>query len=215
MKDNNIKTRKELETKARGAYYAALKFGIINDLFGERVAYNKKWTEESIRQFVKDNDIKTRNELVTKAKGAYKVAIQLGILDDLFGEKELKWTEENIRQFVKDNNIKTRKELETKASGAYAAAIRLGILDDLFGERVAHNKKWTEESIRQFVKDNNIKTRKELDAKARGAYDTAKRLGILDDLFGEKTQWTKEKCAELAAKCKYRSDFIRQYSAAY
>ena len=65
------------------------------------------------------------------------------------------------------------------------------------------------------MKDNNIKTRKELQTKAKGAYLAVWKLGILDDLFGEKTQWTKEKCAELAAKCKYRSDFRRQYPSAY
>ena len=184
VKDNNIKTRYELQTKAVGAYVAALKFGLLNDLFGEK---ELKWTEESIRQFVKDNNIKTRKELVTKAPGgAYDAARRLGILNDLFGEKT-QWTEENIRQFVKDNNIKTRSELQTKAKSAYDVALKFGLLDDLFGENKAKERNyWTEESIKQFVKDNNIKTRSELEAKACGAYATARRLGILDDLFGEK-----------------------------
>ena len=85
---------------------------------------------------MKDNNIKTRNELKTKAGGAYNTASQLGILNDLFGEKELKWTEESIRQFVKDNNIKTRSELKAKASSGYDVAKRLSILDDLFGEKI-------------------------------------------------------------------------------
>ncbi len=184
INDNDIKTRKELQTKASGAYQVANKLGILNDLFGENT---NKWTEESIIQFVKDNNIKTRKELETKASGAYQVANKLGILDDLFGESKRKeknyWTEESIRQFVEDNNIKTRKELLTKVRGAYNAAQKLGILNDLFGERVAHNKKWTEESIRQFVKDNNIKTRKGLETKAIGAYKAARQLSILDKLF--------------------------------
>ena len=179
MKDNNIKTRRELATKAGGAYAVAIQLGLLDDLFGEKT----QWTEESIRQFMKDNNIKTRSELATKAFGAYTAARRLGILNDLFGEKELKWTEESLRQFVKDNNIKTRSELQTKAKSAYAAALKFGLLDDLFGERVAHNKKWTKESIRQFVKDNNIKTRSEFKTKAKGAYGAARQLGILDKLF--------------------------------
>ena len=180
MKDNNIKTRNELATKAKGAYGAARRLGILDDLFGEKT----QWSEESIRQFVKDNNIKTRKELAIKVGSAYNVARQLGILDDLFGENKTKplnyWTEETIRQFVKDNNIKTRKELETKSSSAYSAAWKLGILNDLFGEK---ELKWTEDSIKQFVKDNNIKTRKELATKAMSAYNAARRLSILDKLF--------------------------------
>ena len=83
----------------------------------------------------------------------------------------------------------------------------------LFGEK---ELKWTEDSIRQFVKDNGIKSRNDLWINAAGAYEAARQLGLLNDLFGEKElKWTKENCAELAAKCKYRSDFKRQYPAAY
>ena len=182
IKDNNIKTRKELQTKASGAYMAVRQFGLLNDLFGELLKHN--WTEESIRQFVKDNNIKTRSELATKARSVYDTASQFGLLNDLFGEKT-QWTEDSIRQFVKDNNIKTRGELQTKAIGAYYAARQFGLLYDLFGERVAiaHNKKWTEESIKKFVKDNNIKTRSELATKVGSVYKAARQLNILDKLF--------------------------------
>ena len=62
-------------------------------------------------------------------------------------------------------------------------------MDDLFGEnKTKPSNYWTEESIKQFVKDNNIKKRSELEAKAKGAYRAARQLGILNDLFGEKTQ---------------------------
>ena len=215
VKDNNIKTRKELATKSGSAYDAALKLGLLDDLFGEK---ELKWTEESIKQFVKDNNIKTRSELQTKAKSAYAVALKFGLLDDLFGEKT-QWTEESIRQFVKDNDIKTRNELRIKASSAYDAARRLGILNDLFGEK---ELKWTEKTIRQFVKDNDIKTRSELQTKSMCAYDTARRLGILNDLFGEnKTKpsnyWTEESIRQFVKdnNIKTRSELLTKARGAY
>ena len=185
IEDNDIKTRTGLQAKSGGAYAAARRLDILDDLF-KKYAQNVqsiKWTEETIRQFVEDNDIKTRSELDAKAKGVYGAARRLGILDDLFGEKT-QWTEESVRQYVKDNNIKTRKELATKASGAYKVANKLGVLDNLFGEEKYTQKiKWTEESIRQFVEDNNIKTRSELQAKSAGAYGAARKLGIIAKLF--------------------------------
>ena len=152
---------------------------------------NEYWTEDEIRKYIEDNDIKTRTGLWAKSGGAYVAARRLGILDDFFkkyaqSDQSVKWTEESIRQFVKDNNIKTRKELATKAGGAYNLANKLGILDDLFGEEKYTQKiKWTEESVRQYVKDNNIKTRSELQAKSAGAYGAARKLGIIAKLFPE------------------------------
>ena len=188
IEDNDIKTRTGLWAKSGGAYVAARRLGILDDFFKKYAQSDQsvKWTEESIRQFVKDNNIKTRSELDAKAKGVYGAARRLGILDDLFGKREIKWTEESIRQFVKDNNIKTRKELATKSGGAYNIANKLGILDDLFGEeKYTQRTKWTEESIRQFVEDNDIKTRSELQAKSAGAYGAARKLGIIAKLFPE------------------------------
>lgn len=82
-------------------------------------------------------------------------------------------------------------------------------------------KVWTEEKIRKLVKDYNIKTRQELryfhkdDLNGFGAHAAAKRFGILDDLFGKVHYWTKEECAKLAAKCKFRSEFSAKYNNAY
>ena len=166
-------------------------------MFGEK---ELKWTEESIKQFVKDNNIKTRKELAIKASGAYNVARQCGLLDDLFGEKT-QWTEESIKQFVKDNNIKTRKELAIKAGGAYNVARQLGILDNFFKKytQSVQSTKWTEENIRQYVKDNNIKTRSELYYSSASAYNAANDLNILYDLFGEKKHkdWSEEDIKEI------------------
>lgn len=76
---------------------------------------------------------------------------------------------------------------------------------------------WSRERIRQFVTDNNISSRKELERLARGAYNAAHRFGMLYDLFGEKLHksWTMEKCAELARKCRFRSEFAAKYYNAY
>jgi hypothetical protein len=72
----------------------------------------------------------------------------------------------------------------------------LGILDELFGDCL-HPEPWTEESIRQYVIDNNITSRGELEKVSPKGYKKAREIGILDELFGEPLckSRTKEECA--------------------
>lgn len=70
--------------------------------------------------------------------------------------------------------------------GAYNAALQIdGLLYELFGEK--KYKEWTEENIRNYIKEHpEITSRSELRDKQKGAYDAARRFGILDELFKKK-----------------------------
>ena len=120
------------------------------------------------------------------------------------------WTKERLVELVEKYHITKRRHLQDFkqdgifGSGAYNAARKLGILDELFGE-INYPKiclpasYWTEERIRDFITDNNITSRTQLShfhkdgITGLGAYRAAKRLDILDDLFGEVVSWTEEK----------------------
>ena len=245
MKDNNIKTRKELKTKAGSAYAAARRLGILDDLFGERVAmaHNKKWTEEKCAELAAK--CKYRSDFKRQYPAAYSAARKHGWLEDITKHmpKDKGYVlisnhnyivyvyediENNAAYVGLTNNIKRRDwEHRFPTSRGYD---KLGlwcidhdipvpqpkILENNLTAKEAGEKeeeywymyrdegwtmintekalcsiggskrKWTEKTIRQFVKDNNIKTRRELDNKAGGAYRVARQLGILDDLFGDK-----------------------------
>lgn len=219
------------------AYSAAKKLGILDELFGakRKIISASYWTEERIRKFINDNNINSRSQLlkfkIDGISGAiiHKAAKQMGILDDLFGKKKhhLIWTKERICLFVENNNITSRKQLyEYKENDicygrqAYDAAKRLDILDELFGKRII----WTEDTIRAFVIEHHITTRTQLSRINRlglsnkGAYAAAKRLGILDDLFGKLNiirNYTKERIHECALQCKTRSEFAEKFPKEY
>jgi len=198
------------------------------------------WSKERIVELVEKYHITKRSQLLKFKKdglcgvSAYSAAKKLGILDELFGKTNKPkiclpasyWTDERIRKFVNDNNITTRTQLSEfnkdgiSGSGAYEVAKKLGILDELFGKRVI----WTEDKIRKLVEENNITSRKQLETFRKdgikgtgaGAYDAAKRLGILDELFGklEIIHYTKEMVQECALQCKTRSEFAVRFRKA-
>ena len=90
------------------------------------------------------------------------------------------------------------------------------MLDELFGKPL-HREKWTPELIKQFVIENNITSRNELENASSKAYKRAKEFGLLNDLFGEPLikQWEKDECAQLAQLCFSKSQFKKLYNKAY
>lgn len=110
----------------------------------------------------------------------------MGILESLFGESLRKeHTEEELRLYLKEHpEITRRDELLKMNNSMYYLADKLKLLNELFGDGRVKRTKWTKETIKQYIKDNpDIKKRSDLMVKAAGAYDKAKRLKILDELF--------------------------------
>ena len=57
-------------------------------------------------------------------------------------------------------------------------------LYELFGDSREKRTKWTKETIKKYIEEHpDIKKRTDLMVKAAGAYDKAKKLKILDELF--------------------------------
>ena len=214
-----ITTRRQLQEYNSGAYAKAKEFDMLYELFGEPTCV-RCWTEEMIRQYVAERpEIKTRRDLEKSNISVYDKARKLKLLDELFGEpmRVRHWTEELIRKTVAEHpEITSRKQLEDFNGRAYANAKKLGILDELFGDCL-HPEPWTEESIRQYVIDNNITSRGELEKVSPKGYKKAREIGILDELFGEPLHkyWSKEECAQLAQLCFNKRQFQQLYKNAY
>lgn len=80
--------------------------------------------------------------------------------------------------------FKTRGEFAKKDKSGYAQAHKMGVLEDV----CTHMKrlvaeKWTEESLIEFVKKKNIKTRTQFNKEASGAYTAAWKMKLLNKLF--------------------------------
>lgn len=125
-------TRYEFCKSSGGAYPAARKLGILDDVCNHMtiMLHNwDEWNESLIRQEALKH--KTRYEFSQSQNngGAYAVARKLGILDDVCSHmKGDKWDEKKIYQEALKYD--TKSEFRNN-SGAYSAAHHRGILDDI------------------------------------------------------------------------------------
>jgi hypothetical protein len=154
-----------------------------------------KWTKTLLE--VETNKYKTRTDFYKNNGGAYNAARRLNILDDLFknhinngrigNQKEFKyWTKEKCQDIA--NKCQTRKEFRENL-GAYNAARRLNILDDLFKNHINQGRTtdqkisgyWTKEKLQE--ESNKYLIRNDFRKNDINAYSRAKSKKILDDLF--------------------------------
>lgn len=153
-----------------------------------------KWTKEKLLNEVKKYN--TRSEF-SKNGGAYNAAIHLKILDELFENHPNNgyttkqkicgyWTKEKLQNIANTcNRLEFRKKLD-----AYNAAIRLNILDELFENHINNGRTikpagyWNKETISIII--NKYRTKQDLKINNGSAYNAAKRLGILNELFDSK-----------------------------
>ena len=163
-------TKYEFDRGSQSAYKAALRLGLIDDLFENVLKY---WDEKSLRK--ESSKYNTKYEFVRGSRGAYQAALRLGLIDDLFENVRKYWDKESILKEASKYN--TKKEFHRGSQSAYNAALRLGLLDDLF-ENV--RMYWDKESIRKEASKYN--TKHEFERGSQSAYQAAWRLGLLDDL---------------------------------
>jgi hypothetical protein len=93
---------------------------------------SKKWTQEKIRQAIKDGGYSGRNDLKNKNLNLYYAAHRNKMLDEFFSKKLTEWTPEKIRQAIKDGGYVSRGDLQKKNKSLYNAAYRRNMLDEFF-----------------------------------------------------------------------------------
>ena len=178
------------------------------------------WNKENIYKYISSHsEIKTRSDLKKYKPGLFKAALRLNIIDDIFPSiKKNVWTKENIYKLLTEHpEIDSRCKLRRLYSAAYLKARKYGILESLFGPKKIEIRD-TEESIRNYLKEHpEIDSIRKFHCCASGAYNNARKLGILETLFTRKRHkpFTKEEVAFLASKCKYRGEFQKKYPSAY
>ena len=132
------------------------------------------------------------------------------------------WTKENcIQESLK---YKTRNEFQKGSVSAYNSSCRNGWLDEICSHMVELKKPngyWTKENcIQESLK---YKTRNEFQKGYRGAYNSSRINGWLDEICGHmvevrkpKCHWNiKENCKKESLKYKTRSEFQKGYNTAY
>lgn len=145
--------------------------------------------------------------------------------------KKNKWDVEKMR--LGALQYSTKWQLKKENYGLYKAAYWHGVWEEITSHmpknsnigRPAHNRKWHEDILRKEALKYN--TRSQFQLLSTGAYKSARRRGLLDEICGHmepydskkmsriKTVWTKDRILEAAKTCKYRSEFKEKFNTAY
>jgi superfamily II DNA or RNA helicase len=166
----------------------------------------KGYTEEYLisiaQQYNHIKDLRKHNSKI------YHAIRRNGIEDKAFAHMEKLWgskSEKDFYNFIKQNKIKTKSDLWDKGGQWFRVAERFDIdIEKILPNK--YNKDWTEQRIREVIKEYNDLTTfyKELPT----AYKNAKKLGILDDISKHmskpirNTPYTKSDIPELIKKIK-------------
>lgn len=144
------------------------------------------WSEKTILEYIKDNNIKSRSELYYKNNSAYNKARKLKLLDIFpFNGTQTKpngyWTEDKVIEEAK--KYKNRKEFAKKSYGAFRFAKKNDLLNQLMPTKQKHapnywNKK--ENVINEAKKYNNALLFQKYSS---GAYNSARRNNWLKDFI--------------------------------
>ena len=181
-----------------------------------------KWTKENV--FEEARKYETKSEFEKGCGSAYEIARRNGWLSEMTWFKELLkpkgyWSKENV--FEESRKYQTRFEFSRGSGRAYEIARRNGWLKEMFWfkERVAHNKKWTKETV--FEESRKYQTRFEFSRGSGSAYQVALRNGWLEEMNWLKeikkpaNYWSIENVFKEAKKYKKRGDFAIGCGSAY
>ena len=167
------------EKQSSGAYKAAVRLGILDEVCSHMKNLRETWTPEKVAKESKKYN--RRIDFNAGSGSAYNAATRLGILDEVCSHMEVikeTWTPEKITKEAKKYNRKI--DFKKQSCGAYKAARRLGILDEVCSHMEVIKETWTPEKITKEVKKYN--KRSDFHKNSPGAYEAARRLGILDEV---------------------------------
>ncbi len=226
----NYKTKADFMKNEPGAYSAASKQGILDEVTSDLESKRKPsgyWTKERCQ--IEASKYKTRTQLLESNGSAYRIAIRNGWLDSicLHMEPDSKpngyWnSKENC---AREAQLYTNRSAFSRESrGAHAASIKYGWLEEICQHMSStHHRSgtWNNKSncYSEALKYDKIS---HFEKCARGAYEGAKRNGWLQDVTAHMIRdnkpagfWTKSQCKEEASKYQTKAEFVNKCASAY
>ena len=143
---------------------------------------NRKWTIETLKEEAKKYS--SRWDFGKNNESAYKSALDLGIIDELFPEKVIK---ENGYWEIFDNHLKesegckSKKDYDRKNHSAYNMAVEYGFINRLFPNNL--HKPITDDELKTA---KNYKDRNELSHNNRRLYLALYKRNLLDIYYPKK-----------------------------
>lgn len=214
------KTRGEFKKLSPVAYKnACVKYKILDKVCEHMNHVRVYWTADMVANEAKK--YKTRADFQRGCKGAYKAARSFGVIDQVCSHMTSiykNWSFDTV--LLEAKKYKTRHEFYRGSNSAHKYASKNGILDyvcDHMNRPESVCTKWTNDLI--FSEAKKYKTRRDFQTHSRGAYDRAKRIGLLNDACSHMdrviTRWTYDDLLNESKKYNSIVDFQRGNRGAY
>lgn len=183
--------------------------------------YSLEYCTRIARRYLRRQDFQKNNTMVFNFANRHQLLDSIcQHMDDSAHEKQ-HWTKERCQEEA--NKYKTRKDFQKECRGAYAAAYRNKWLDEIcvhMERPTPHNLYWTAERCAEEAL--KYMTRRDFQEASPGAYNAAKKNGLLDTICSHMTRtskpagyWTKARCIREVKRYKSISDFRKKCPSAF
>jgi len=183
------------------------------------------WTKEKCQEVA--SLFNTRNEFAKAYKGAYTKAYRNGCLDEICSHmievrKENGYWDNKEKCHIEAKKYTNKSDFQNGSGSAYNASKKWKWLDEVCSHMEGYKPKgyWTLENC--HIEAKKFNTRCKFRIGSPSAYTIVCKYGWLDevcshmiDIVNPKEYWTKERCREIALKCKSRGEFNKKYYSAY
>lgn len=185
------------------------------------------WTKEKCLKIAKK--CQSRSEFQKKYCKAYHVSWRKGWLKEICSSMEFLRKPHGYWD-IKENCINAAKKCETKKEFAhkYNPAYNISRNNGWIDEVCSHMIELKKPSGYWNIKENCVNAAKKCETRSEfminyaGAYKSAKAKGFLNEICSHMTsiykpykRWTKEKCFEVAQKCRTKKDFQKKHPGAF
>lgn len=196
----NYKTRGEFRKKENAVYLAAHNQGLLDAVCAHMTGRKPRgyWDSAAGRQEIEESarQCSQRREFETRFSGAYNNALKQGVIDEVCAHMESPkrqhgyWSsQDGMEELVESaRRCSTYREFRERFPAAYYAALKTGAKDEIC-KHLEYDKAyppnfWNTEEGREEMERcvAQCETRDEFRKRFSRAYNTAKKMGVLDDV---------------------------------
>lgn len=208
--------RTEFSQNSAGAYNAAKRNGLLDDVCSHMKHANTKWTPELLKLEAKKYH--SRKAFKINSENAYQSSRSQGLLDEVCSHMEVKpaWTFKRVL-----NEAKKYKTRTNFCNGSYQASV-IAKKNGWYEKVCAHmdilwEEKWNYNSVLKEAK--KYRYRSEFQHGAPGAYAKARNMGWLSEcqmhMEDRPLKWTEKTITDEALKYESRGEFAKGSGSAY
>jgi len=172
-----FKRRVDFQKKRSGAYKAAMRLSILDEICIHMEQLRINWTQETLK--IEALKYRTRGDFQKYGKNPYQVARRMGILDDICIHMKFihrYWTPGSLHKEAL--KYLTRTKFYEGNPSAYGTALRLNIINEICSHMEHCHQNWTKDIVKE--KALEYISRSIFQKESSNAYQAAIRLGILD-----------------------------------